>query len=360
MPKLGDPRSGAVALALAACAALRLAGVEDPGPIELLPVLGAAMWFPRVAAMVTAGLASVPLLIAALADMGFDPSTVVVRIGLLLVVAHLVCELVERLREREDELKRARPFQDVLAPREPRQLPLLEIASRYIPTEAGVAGDFYLAVEGPNNATVFVIADVAGKGPEAARRAVFVRAILGALATYSNDPASILRTANAELIRQYGPSSSFITALCLVVRADLTVVWSSAGHPPPVSIADGRAFPRRGAGHPLGIAPEIPDLQVAEFMLPPEGILLYTDGLTEARPPGSKFEPFGEHRIRLFLEPLEDPTPEQTVAELADAAHVFARGRLPDDLCLVAIRSRFDRDWTRPERAEQVERVSIV
>jgi phosphoserine phosphatase RsbU/P len=185
-----------------------------------------------------------------------------------------------------------------------------------------------------------VIADVVGKGMEAAKRATFVRATLSASASYSEDPAHLLRMANAELIRQYGVSAQFITMLCVVVHPDASLAWCTAGHPPPVTLADGRPLGESRMSFPLGIAPELEHLEVWRGPLPDSGILLYTDGLTDARPPGGTFEPLGHGRVGLFLRELEDPTPEAAVARLTVAAQTFAGGSLPDDLCLVALRSK--------------------
>ena len=190
-----------------------------------------------------------------------------------------------------------------------------------------------------------MIGDVVGKGMAAARRSTFVRAMVTSCAPYLDDPAGILRTVNTELVHQQGVSAHFITMLCVVVQPDGTALWASAGHPPPVSLAGGQPLGNLRTSHPLGIAPEMPDLQVARCALPAEGILLYTDGLTDARPPGRRFQPLGEARIGMFLSELDDPSPEEAVEHLVRAARTFSRGSLPDDLCLVAVRSRFESRW---------------
>jgi Stage II sporulation protein E (SpoIIE) len=342
-----DLRIGALALAIALCAALRLAGVSDPGPVELVPVLGAAWWFGRKAALGVACVACAVLLAAVLVTSAIGPAAAAVTGALLVVVALVAGGLVETRRRQARELERLRPLQDALAPRVPPRPALLDIASRYVTAAPDVSGDFYLVAEGHNNATVVVIGDVAGKGMEAAKRATFVRATLNACAPYSEDPAHMLRIVNAELIRQYGTSVQFVTMLCVVVHPDATVSWCSAGHPPPLALADGTPIGAPSVGFPLGIAAEIQGMEVARIDLPESGILLYTDGLTDARPPGGRFQSFGQHRIAMFLRELEDPTPEEAVECLAGAAQVFAGGPLPDDLCLVALRSRFTERWHR-------------
>lgn len=333
-----DASIAALAVGLSGLFLLRIF-IGDPGPLELVAVLAAAYFLGPRSMRWAAAVASVLLVAAALLEPGISPVTVVARIALLVLVGELVASLVEDRRRQARELGNLRWIQDVLAPAEPPELPLLEVATRYVPAEHGVAGDFYLVVEGHNNATIFVLGDVAGKGMEAAKRATFVRATLTACAGYSDDPLYLLRMANAELIRQHGTSSEFITMLCVVVRPDGTVVWSSAGHPPPISLADGSPIGEPTPAYPLGIAPEL-DATTWRTRIGDAGILLYTDGLTDARPPGRTYEPFGAKRLANALEHLRDRTPENAVDELVKAARRFARGALPDDLCLVAVRSK--------------------
>ena len=91
--------------------------------------------------------------------------------------------------------------------------------------------------------------------------------------------------------------------------------------------------------------PRSPSSRSATPRFPPAGILLYTDGLTDARPPGRSFQPFGESRIGLFLRELDGAAPEEAVEHLTRAAQAFSRGSLPDDLCVVAVRPRFNERW---------------
>src|SRR5215212_11461609 len=319
--------------------------MPDLPPFELVPVLAAGLWFGRRWALIVAAVAGAVIAgDAVLSDDG-DLLVAAAQLALLGLTAWLVSALAERARRADAELQRIRPLQDVLAPRKPPSLPLLELASRYIPAQAGVSGDFYQVAEARNGAAVLVIGDVVGKGLAASRRSIFVRAMVTACAPYLDDPAAILRTVNTELVHQHGASAQFITMLCVVVKPDTTVVWASAGHPPPVSLADGRPLGELRTGHPLGIAPEISDLETGRCALPAAGILLYTDGLTDARPPGRSFRPFGESRVAMSIGELDAPSPEQVVEHLARAAQTFSRGALPDDLCLVAVRPRFERGW---------------
>jgi Stage II sporulation protein E (SpoIIE) len=333
--------------------------VADLGPLYLAPILLCAYWFGRLPAIAVAAVSAV-LLTLDVALFSEIPATVLIAsLPLFLLVGHVVGGLYDERSIARRELLRLRAVQDVLAPTSIPDLPLLEVATRYLPAERGVAGDFFLIADGPNNSTVFVIGDVAGKGVNAARRASFVRSVIAAAAPYSDDPVSLLTLANAELFRQYGAEPEFITMLCLVVSPGGHLTWSRAGHPPPVRLADGAPIGECAPALPLGLAPDLPASRAATSM-PDGGVLLYTDGLTDARPPGGSFEPYGTARLARALAELEEPTSAEAVDHLIGAAHMFARGALPDDLCLLAFRSKLPHHaWLEEEALEpQTERAA--
>jgi serine phosphatase RsbU (regulator of sigma subunit) len=185
-----------------------------------------------------------------------------------------------------------------------------------------------------------VVGDVVGHGLDAARRASFVRATISLFAEHTNDPMAILRLANTALAER-DPGSEYVTALCAVVAADrATVTWASAGHPPPWDLD--RAEPLTIAQHciPLGIEPMLNGQPVTSRLAPGGGLLLYTDGLPEARAArrDGQRELFGEQAARDALRRLRGASPQEIVSGLRTAAVAHARGAPADDLCLVAIR----------------------
>jgi serine phosphatase RsbU (regulator of sigma subunit) len=338
-----DAQIACVVVVLLGLFGLRLAGVSNAGSLELVAVGIAAWWFGRLWALWTGGAATALLVVATLVEEGIPYEALVVHGALIMGGAWLLGWLFDERRRQGLLLRRAEPVQNALAPSRPPDLPLLEIATRYVPASADIGGDFYLVAEGHNNATIVVIADVVGKGVEAAKRATFVRATMSASGSYSQDPAHLLRIANAELVRQYGLSAQFITMLCAVVRPDAMLSWCTAGHPPPLSMADGSPVGKANVSLPLGIAPDLEEIDVWRGELPEAGIVMYTDGLSDARPAAGSFPPLGHDRIGLFLRELENPTPDEAADRLISAAQTFTGGPLPDDLCLVALRSKLPR-----------------
>ena len=88
-------------------------------------------------------------------------------------------------------------------------------------------------------------------------------------------------------------------------------------------------------GISLGLE-EDPDYAEGSLRLPdPAGLLLYTDGLTEARRDSSLF---GIEGVSAVLDELENPSPGEAIAVLRARVADFAYGTLTDDLCMLAAR----------------------
>jgi PAS domain S-box-containing protein len=245
-------------------------------------------------------------------------------------------ELLER--ERDRAVSELRALQAALTPPTLPARPRLELASCFLPAEAGVAGDFHLVLPGPGDTTVLVVGDAMGHGLEAAQRATFVRTALATFSRFTDDPLRLLEMANHSLIERVGTSAAFVTAICAsydpVTRR---LVWSTAGHPAPLSLETGRPLgaPER-AGVPLGIDIDLGGTRAEVELKAGAGFLLFTDGLTEAR--RSAGERLGDERVASLVRELGGGTPQRIVDRLGEEALAHAGGVLADDLCVVAAR----------------------
>ena len=237
------------------------------------------------------------------------------------------------------ELEELRTIKLALVPTEIPERPGLELATCHVAAEAGVAGDFHLVVRGPRDTTAIFIGDVAGKGILAARRAAYLRASLAAFAPYEDSPRRLLELANRALMHAAGVSEHFVTLACVVVDPSAgSLTWASAGHPPPIELDTGR---------PLETAPTLPlglthDLRLEERQLEVhegDGLLLYTDGLSEARTDelGTP-DLLGAKRIGRVVREHAGAGLDELAGALRHVAEQHSGGRLADDLCLVALR----------------------
>jgi sigma-B regulation protein RsbU (phosphoserine phosphatase) len=245
--------------------------------------------------------------------------------------------LRERLAAAEHELEDLRAIRDALTPPKLPRRPGLELAAAFLPASAErVSGDFYLVAEGPQDSTVLVVGDVIGHGLKAARRAAFIRTTFAATAPFSDDPCRLLSWANTALIERAGVSAEFVTAACVTyLPSEQILRWAYAGHPPALWLDNGHELIAHRQGTALGLGPDPGFVEGSQRATVGGGVLLYTDGLTEARHDGQMF---GLDGVSAALDGLHQPSPTEAVAVLRARVADFAYGTLTDDLCLLAAR----------------------
>jgi serine phosphatase RsbU (regulator of sigma subunit) len=325
--------------------------------LAAFPIVLAAFALGGTAAIACAALATVLSVVVLIISPGTHLSTGaqivggvfrgVVFVGLAVLVSSLIertSALRHRLAESERELEELESLRAALTAPELPSIQGLTIATSYTPADGLVAGDFFLVAPGARGTALVVVGDVVGHGLEAARRASFVRATIGLYAEYTSDPMTILRLANTALAERE-PGTEFVTALCAVFAADrATVTWASAGHPSPWDLDRAEPLPNVGRCPPLGVEPALEGDAMTARLSPGAGVLLFTDGLPEARTARRmpRHALFGEQAARETLRRLRGASPQEIVSALRSAAVDHAEGTPSDDLCLVAIRRQPD------------------
>jgi serine phosphatase RsbU (regulator of sigma subunit) len=243
--------------------------------------------------------------------------------------------LAELLAADERELNDLRAIRDALTPPELGEQPGVELAASFLPATEGVSGDFYLVADGPQESTALVVGDVVGKGLEAARRAAFVRTVFATTAPFSDDPTQLLSWANTALVERAEGTRDFVTVGCVTVSPREGVLrWGYAGHPPVLWLDTGEELSGARAT-PLGLSDEWACTPAAHRLMRGTGVLLYTDGVTEARHNG---EQFGQPRLAQSVQALGGRPPSEVVAAVTSEVRDFAASSLADDLCVVAAR----------------------
>ena len=356
-------RGLAIAALLAAGFAMRLVNPTlGLGLVLVIPTLFAAFWFGVRGGLAVGAVATAVYAVArAIEPEGLGAPLLVssaVHLVIYCGVGYLFARLVGQrtrlhadLAERERELEELRALQRTLVPAEVPDRPDLELATCYVPAESGLGGDFFLVAEGPRDATIVAIGDVVGKGLHAARRAAYVRTALATFAPFEGDPIRLLEMANRSLIEGAGRSEVFVTAACVAFRpAEHSIAWALAGHPPPVLLDVGGALDAVRPGIPLGIEDRIEAGCGHAPLDPGTGLLLFTDGLVEARARARAEAPaangagredqFGFERLAASVASLRGSDPATVVRALRSAVEAHAGGALVDDLCMVALRAR--------------------
>jgi PAS domain S-box-containing protein len=234
----------------------------------------------------------------------------------------------------------ARSLQAALLPPALPAIAGLSIAARYDVAEADVAigGDFYDVIALGSGAWGVVVGDVCGRGPDAAALTGLVRHTLRTAVVREHQPSRVLRQTNEAMLQQID-DASFCTAAYLHVEVldaaagGVRVVASSAGHPRPVLVrASGEVVPLDCAGTLLGVV-EAPRLHDVDLQLAADdAVVLYTDGVTEAR---RGDDLFGEDRVLRVLAGLAGETAEAMAAGLEGEVASFRRSARDDTAILV-------------------------
>jgi sigma-B regulation protein RsbU (phosphoserine phosphatase) len=203
-------------------------------------------------------------------------------------------QLIEKKRL-EGQLEVARQVQLELLPAKDPQLEGYDISAYNFPTEE-VSGDYYDWVKIYEDQIGLVIADVSGKGVPAALLMAFLRASLRAATHIGYAPHISMAKVNY-LLWESIERHQFVTAFYGILDVtNKTLSYTNAGHNPPLLLdKDGNSeFIERGS-LPLGM---FRDTRYHEYYLttkPGDMLVLYTDGVTEARSPHG--EEFGRNRL---------------------------------------------------------------
>jgi serine phosphatase RsbU (regulator of sigma subunit) len=233
----------------------------------------------------------------------------------------------------------AHTLQAKLLPDRLPDIPGARLAARY--RAAGelneVGGDFYDVFARGGGEWALVVGDVSGKGAGGAAVTALARYTLRAVCPEDGPPSQALQRLNEATLSS--APSEFITVALAYVRAlaggGLGVRVALAGHPPPVlRRADGTMERVGELGTLLGAFadPALPDGEVS--LAPGDLMLLFTDGVTEAGPPGGRL---GEDGLVALLAREGTADPEELVATVERAAVDAQPGEPRDDIALVAI-----------------------
>ena len=245
---------------------------------------------------------------------------------------------ISQLKELEVQRQIASTLQDALLDI-PRELPGVEFGQLYrsATQRAQVGGDFYDAFETRAGRIALLIGDVSGHGLEAARVATLVKDVVHAFAHQFRRPHLVLRETNRLLVGGEN-LAGFVTAFLAFLDPETgTLVYSSAGHPPPLLLADRKAEPLISASLPLGVFADARYKDV-EIVVPGGALLLlYTDGITEARRNG---DIFGEARLAAALAKMGNRPIQKLPSSLLEAALRFSGGALRDDVALLDVKYR--------------------
>jgi serine phosphatase RsbU (regulator of sigma subunit) len=201
-----------------------------------------------------------------------------------------------------------------------------------------VGGDLYDYIALPDGRLAVVVGDVTGHGIDAAADMAMAKFIFRSLAREHPEPPDFLAAANEVVVGEIA-TGKFITMLYLVVDPRTGALsCGSAGHPPPrLVFADGTIESIDARGLALGVEPGIRFRQVRAGLEPGGAVVLYTDGVIEAR---AGTELYGVERLDALLSRRRDRGAEDIAASVIQSARRFTGGELLDDCAVVVLKLR--------------------
>ena len=247
-----------------------------------------------------------------------------------------------RSKERAEASERravalSRTLQQTLIPPTAPSIPGLDVAGVYRPAGDGseVGGDFYDVFEIVGGDWVVAIGDVQGKGVEAAVVTALARHTIRAAAVHETQPSEILATLNTVLLRDDTDRLCTVTLVRLRHSGGIwTATTSCGGHPAPLlSRAAAAPVALAAPGTVLGALPAASLTDRRDPLQSGDRIMLYTDGVTEARR-DSDF--FGEARLLELVASTPDSAREAAELVLNEVV-AFQAGHPRDDIAIVAI-----------------------
>ena len=245
-------------------------------------------------------------------------------------------------RERERLQRVVATLQRSLLPPSLPRVPGLQTSAHYHTASPDhLGGDFYDLFPLGDGSWGFFLGDVCGKGPAAAAVTSLTRYTLRAAAIHDRDPVAVLNTLNTALHENYtGDDPRYCTVIFGVLSPHgdgFAVTFGSGGHPPLLHLrADGTAdyLPTPG-GVLVGALPQAPFATASTLLAPGDTLLLYTDGLTEART-GAGAERYGDEALHAFANELAPAGAEAATAAVAALLESFGGG-LDDDTAVLAL-----------------------
>lgn len=234
----------------------------------------------------------------------------------------------------------AHTLQHSLLPPEVPVLPGLEVAARYRPLgdEVEVGGDFYDVFAAGGGRWGVVIGDVSGKGVPAASLTALARYTVRTAAGGESGPSGVLEVLNNSILDD-GAGERFCTVALALIHHDSAgahFALSCGGQPLPMLVdRNGDVRPVGEPGMAIGLFANPKLTDVSTTLGPEEILVLYTDGVVEARSPSGAF---ADGLLEATLKQCAGKNAEAVADAIESALLEFAGGRPRDDTAILVIR----------------------
>jgi phosphoserine phosphatase RsbU/P len=238
----------------------------------------------------------------------------------------------------DKQLEMAREIQSRLIPREPMDLPGVDLAMSYQPA-MWVGGDYYDVWLDDNGKLIFVVGDVCGKGLPAAIVMSNLQAALRITMSYCPDLADAMQRINTHLLNNL-PEGMFVTLFLGVFDpSTASLEYVNAGHLQPLLIQPDSDIVLLGAPDNvvLGIV-DSPFRASVEIIPKGGGLMVFTDGITETLSPESE-ELFETERVAEALKAANGGSAKDLISAVTESVEKYRQSLAQHDdittLCIL-------------------------
>jgi serine phosphatase RsbU (regulator of sigma subunit) len=279
-------------------------------------------------------------LLATLTLLSLDPDRPITGRALELAdsIVRQAAIAIDRARLYEQQKSFSDTMQRSLLPRTKPELPGLDLGAVYASSaRVEVGGDVYDFLTLPDGRLAVALGDVTGHGIDATADMAMTKFVFRSLAREHPEPGEFLAFANEVAVGELAADKFVTMAYLTIDPATGEVVAASAGHPPPLLVhPDGTVETLQVGGLALGIDSQQVYDEARAQLEPGSLIVLYTDGVVEAR--GADGEFWGLEHLDACLsahrELAADEVAERTIASCRE----FAGGDLEDDCAIVVVK----------------------
>ncbi len=200
---------------------------------------------------------------------------------------------------------------------------------------AKVGGDFYDLFEVDDDKVGIIIGDVSGKGLKAATLTSMVKNTVRAY-IYEHDSIPKALSMTNEIV--IGPTTAFdFVSLWLGVldKRSGKLIYCNAGHPPAIiKRKTGKPFFLKATSPVVGVLAELDYIAEETHLEIGDVLILYTDGIIEARQ-GRRF--FGDDRLINFVENLKKRDVKEIPGDIMERVFSYSGSRIADDVAILVI-----------------------
>jgi sigma-B regulation protein RsbU (phosphoserine phosphatase) len=238
----------------------------------------------------------------------------------------------------QQQVEFAQTVQRQLLPAMDREIAGLDIAVAYLASNQ-VGGDYYDIFDIAPHTVCAVIADVSGHSIASGLLMTAARSALRLLVRHESQPAKILQQLNDTLYRDLDQTDLFISLFLVIIDLEAEVMrYASAGHNPALlyRCVPHDIMPLEATGVLMGFIPDASFDEITQPFQRGDALVLYTDGITEARNPQGEF--FGETRLQAQVRHIGDVEARGIVGSIMIDVHQHTQDRLDDDMTLLVLK----------------------